>query len=124
MLHTHRLGVDTVESAVVHSRPYAAASVPDELPHVYALQLREQMSVGYYHAIGGVEQLLLSHHENASHIRAYPVASHSVVHNVVSPRRAVASRGVYHHDVAHLSCLRIVYVESVVGAYEHTAFTV
>ena len=41
VLHTHRLGVDTVESAVVHSHPDASASVLDELPHVYALQLRE-----------------------------------------------------------------------------------
>ena len=91
---------------------------------MYALQLREQMSVGYNHAIGGIEQLLLSHHKNASHIRAYPVASPSVIHHVVSPRRTVASRVVGDDDVAHLSCLRIVYVESVVGAYEHPTLAV
>ena len=39
VLYTHRLGVDTVESAVVHSCPDASSAVLDELPNVYALQL-------------------------------------------------------------------------------------
>ena len=91
MLHPLCGGTDSVKSAVVHTCIYPSASVLHELQYVHALQFLQEMSVSHDGGRSGAEQLLLAYHKHATHVRANPVTSLSVVNDVVSPSRGVTA---------------------------------
>ena len=124
VLHTQRSGVDAVESAVVHACIDAPLAVFGELPHVYALQLLRDMTVGYHDGRRRSKQSLFFYYEHAAHVRADPIASVSVVYDVVSPRRRVAARRVDDNHVAQLSGLWVVDIQPVIGADNHPSVKV
>ena len=82
------------------------------------------MTVGYHDGRRRSKQSLFFYQEHAAHVRAYPIASVSVVYDVVSPRRRVAVRMVDDNHVAQLSGLWVVDIQPVIGADNHPSVKV